>query len=198
MERLFSPCTGLHGDLLIQYEADGPVNEDLRDYIVEPVNELNLDVSTEELLSPEMVFTYTDLYAMVVDGNTVAWLNPHAAFVGKSGRAESYYNRFGSTNEDWCGKLEFDADGQEIDVVGASPEHVSEICDIVLRLLAASDVHSVALQRWGYSNTDTDLISAPSLAYLMEQCQNLKALSFTDLDLMKITAVCLRPIPGQT
>jgi hypothetical protein len=48
--------------------------------------------------------------------------------------------------------------------------------------MAASDVHSVALERWGYSD-DGALISALSLAYLMEQCQNLKALSLAELDL---------------
>jgi hypothetical protein len=52
-----------------------------------------------------------------------------------------------------------------------------EICDVVLRLLAASVVSS---------GTSMDvaggvLINAASLAYLMEHCQSLKALTLADL-----------------
>jgi hypothetical protein len=48
-----------------------------------------------------------------------------------------------------------------------SPVHVLEICDVVLRLLAASVVHSVFLGKWSYLNRA--LINAASLAYLMNE-----------------------------
>jgi hypothetical protein len=57
-----------------------------------------------------------------------------------------------------------------------------EICDVVLRLLAASVVHSVHLNDHGYRR-GAALINAPTLAYLMEQCQSLRALSLHDLDM---------------
>jgi hypothetical protein len=49
MERLFSPCTGLH-DILERYGLLGRP---------ERLQEVNLDVSTEELVSTERAFTYT-------------------------------------------------------------------------------------------------------------------------------------------
>jgi hypothetical protein len=45
----------------------------------ELLQEVNLDVSTEELLSAERAFTYADLYAMLGKRDTIAWLTPHAA-----------------------------------------------------------------------------------------------------------------------
>jgi hypothetical protein len=62
--------------------------------------------------------------------------------------------------------------------LAGSPEHL-EICDVVLRLLAASDVHSVRLDKCGCY--DDALLNAPTLAYLLEQCQSLKALTLVDL-----------------
>jgi hypothetical protein len=50
----------------------------------------------------------------------------------------------------------------------------------VLRLLAASVVHSVILEK-GFSRFV--LVNAPTLAYMMEQCQSLKCLSLKDLDM---------------
>jgi hypothetical protein len=76
MERLFSPCTRFN-DLL---ESQGRL-EELRRHYPEPLQELNRDVSTEELLSAERAFTYADLYAMLGNRNTIAWLTPHAAVV---------------------------------------------------------------------------------------------------------------------
>jgi hypothetical protein len=46
MEGLFSPCTRLY-DLLVENYEDGV------DQPVQPIQELNLDVSTEEILSAE-------------------------------------------------------------------------------------------------------------------------------------------------
>jgi hypothetical protein len=62
-----------------------------------------------------------------------------------------------------------------------SPEHLSEICDVVLRLLAASVVHSVRLDTRDFLHGL--LINAPTLAHLMEQCQSLKVLTLEDLEI---------------
>jgi hypothetical protein len=53
------------------------------------------------------------------------------------------------------------------------------ICNALLRLLAASIVHSVTLNRSSYA--DSVLITAASLTSLMQQCQSLKALTLEDL-----------------
>jgi hypothetical protein len=55
-----------------------------------------------------------------------------------------------------------------------------EICDVVLRFLAMSVVHSVQSNHW---SIHAALINAPNLAYLMEQCQSLKLLSLEKIDL---------------
>ena len=47
------------------------------------MRELNLNVSTEELLTAERGFTYADLYAMLGYEETVLWFTPDAA-VGAS------------------------------------------------------------------------------------------------------------------
>jgi hypothetical protein len=63
---------------------------------------------------------------------------------------------------------------------GLSPEHLLEISDIVLRLLAASVIHSVNIDDdWIWS--DGELINAPALAYLMAQSPSLNLLSLLDL-----------------
>jgi hypothetical protein len=62
-----------------------------------------------------------------------------------------------------------------------SPEHLLEICDVVLRLLAASVVQSLILNKW--NRRDAAFINAPTLAYLMEQCQSLKSLVFENLEM---------------
>jgi hypothetical protein len=54
-----------------------------------------------------------------------------------------------------------------------------EICDIILRLLAVSVVHSLLIEEW--SCRDGTLITAPALACLMEHCQSLKSLTLKDL-----------------
>jgi hypothetical protein len=75
MEGLFSPCNRLH-DIL---ERKGrPLHFNGTPLFL---RELNLDVSTEELLSAERAFTYADVYAMLGNEYTVAWLPPHASFV---------------------------------------------------------------------------------------------------------------------
>jgi hypothetical protein len=164
MERLFSPCTRYH-DLV---ESQG------RRVPPEGLRELNLDVSTDEFLNAERGFTYADLYAMLGNGNKIAWLTPHAVVV----RASYMYFR-GQIFYQVC-TLEFKADGNEIVALACSPEHLLEICNVVLRLLAASVVHSVILEKL---STYGALINAPALEYLMEQCQSLKVLKLDRLAL---------------
>jgi hypothetical protein len=80
MEHLFSPCTRLRDALESQGDNDPP----------EGLQELNLDVSTEDLLSAERAFTFADLYAMLGNEDTVAWLTPHAAIMRADGIADGW------------------------------------------------------------------------------------------------------------
>jgi hypothetical protein len=173
MENLFLPCTRLHD--LIDNQDD--FDEDLRDNL-HSIEERNLNVSIEEFLSAERAFTYADLYGMVGNKDTVAtvaWLTPHAAVAGGGGRAVNFWNQL---DEDMCCFC-FSADDKEIFAMARSTEHLLEICDIVLRVLAVSVVHSVKLFNNG--STHDRSINAPSLAYLMEQCHSLKVLSLKGL-----------------
>jgi hypothetical protein len=163
MERLFSPCTRLR-DMLESKGRRGPNELSLQ--------EIKLDVSAEDLLSAERAFTYVDLYAMLEKGITLAWLTPHTAVARDDGRVMSAWERSGM-DEEWS--IRFNADGNDIDAMATSPEHLMTICDVVLRVLAASVVHSVTLDNWNYR--DGALINSASLAYLMEQCQSLKVLT---------------------
>jgi hypothetical protein len=168
MESLFSPCTRLH-DLL---ESQGRLVEFKgRPELLE---ELQLDVSIEALLSAKSAFTYDDLYAMLSNEDTVVWLTPHAAVMPADGRGD-----FSWKLRDGLCRFCFSADGKEIYVLARSPEHLLEICDIVLRLLAASMVRSLILLK--RSARDSPLIHAPTLAYLMKRCRSLKALTLRDL-----------------
>jgi hypothetical protein len=164
MESLFSPCTRLHDHLESQGRLEEFINPEL-------LQEINLDVSTDELLSAERAFSYADLYAMLGIQNTVAWLTPHAAVV--SGIVGSYYHGY-----KFCS---ITADSKNIIAFARSPEHLLEICDIVVRLLAASVVHSVSL--FNLNVSDTISINTTSLAYLMEQCHSLKSLTLVNLDM---------------
>jgi hypothetical protein len=170
MDRLFSPCTRLY-DLL---ESQGRL-ERFRDHHKD-LQELNLDASTEGLLSAERAYTYADLYAMLGNENALVWLTPHAAVMPKGGKGiHAWMLLDGSCRS--C----FKADGKEIWVFARSPEHLSEICDMLLRILAASVVHSVLLEFWHYRHGL--IINAPTLAHLMEQCQSLKALSLDSIEM---------------
>jgi hypothetical protein len=163
MERLFSPCTRYRNQLESRGRFPPP----------DGLQELNLDVPTEELLSAETAFTYADLYAMLGNESTVAWLTPGAGVTREGGSL--VHSIWGS-----C-RIGFNADGTEIVALATSSEHLMEICDVVLRLLAASVVHSVFLgKRSSFHGT---LINAPTLEYLMEQCQSLRTLSLSDLDM---------------
>jgi hypothetical protein len=137
MERLFSPCTRLRDVLesLVYFELF------IRNSI-EPLQELNLNVSTEELFSAERAFTYADLYDMLGNENTLAWLTPHAA-VARGGTEMLYC--WEQLNTSCRFRIGTD-DGKEIYALARSPEHLLDICDGVLRLLAAASVvHSVIL-----------------------------------------------------
>jgi hypothetical protein len=134
------------------------------EYDWETVKELHLDTSTQELLSAERAFTYADLYAMIEDGNTVAWLTPHTAIVRVHGEGSYAWSQMDESCY-FC----FSVDGKDIKACARSREHsLEEICDVVFRLLAASVVHSVILSR-GICRFDA-LINTTSLEYLMEHC----------------------------
>jgi hypothetical protein len=198
MERLFSPCTRFY-DILESRGRRGKYSGLIRREVFSGLyisyhhfQEHNLDVSTEELLSAERAFTYVDLYAMLGNRNTVAamlgnrdtvtWLTPHAAVFRKSDRMFRSWLELGES----C-RFSFIADGKDIMAVALSPEHLLEICDVVLRLLATSGVHSLILHSWInrliFRDGDGVLINAPTLAYLMEQCPSLKFLSLENLEM---------------
>jgi hypothetical protein len=163
MQRLFSPCTRYRDQL--ESRSSLELAEILRRQ-PELLQELNLHVSTEDFLSAERAFTYADLYAMLRNQNTVLWLTAHTAVV----RADVmdifscfYY-------------FTFNIDGQDISALARSPEALSEIVDVVRRLLLANarDVYKLELRCDVYPGEV--FFDAPSFAYLVEQCQNLKAL----------------------
>jgi hypothetical protein len=161
MDRLFSPCTRLHAmlesqDRLERFRGDPAL-----------LQELSMDVSTEELLNAERAFTYADLYAMLGNENAVAWLTPNAAVMPAMAIGIHPWMQM-----DVSCRSRFKADGKELFLLARSFEHLSEICDILLRLLAASVVHSVLLHE--RDSCRGLMINAPTLAHLMEQCQSLR------------------------
>ncbi len=163
MERLFSPCTRYRD--LRESSCFVPPLERLR--------ELDLNVSTDELLSAERGFTYADLYTMLENGDTITWLTPHAAIVSAHGSGLFYWRY--SISECY---FRFTVDGKTVIAWTRSAEALSEIADVVLRLVAASVVCSVIL-----CPCDGALINAASLAYLMGQCQRMKVLSLQGLEM---------------
>jgi hypothetical protein len=119
--------------------------------------ELNLDVSTEELLSAEKAFTYTDLYAMFANNNAVVWLTPHSFVVHANWTGVYPWEDLNGSRH-----VYFNVDGKEIVALASSPEHLLEISEVVTRLLAASTVYSVTLGTRGGA-----FINAATLAYLL-------------------------------
>jgi hypothetical protein len=80
------------------------------------------------------------------------------------------------------GCFRFIVDGKILVAWARSSEALSEIVDAVLRLVAARVVYSVILgKQW--MPVDGALITAASLAYLMEQCQSLKAVKLQNLEM---------------
>jgi hypothetical protein len=170
MERLFSPCTRLHG--LLQSQGRLP---ELR-YFEDLFRELNLDVSTEELLGAERAFTYADLYAMLKNGNTLAWLNPHAAVTGEDGSGFfcTYYL------QDYY-RFRLNVDGKDMVALASSSAVLSETFDVVRRLLLAdvSEVYELTFTNVGQSYEV--FFNAFSFANLVEQCDNLKTLTLEQI-----------------
>jgi hypothetical protein len=138
-----------------------------------------MDVSTQEFLSAERAFTYADLYAKLGNRETIAWLTPHAAVGRVSDRVVYHWGHLDESSCSFC----FTADGKEMFALARSPEHLLDICDVVLRLLAASVVHSILLNKFSDEDNEDTLINAPTLAYLMEQCQSLNVLSLYSLEM---------------
>jgi hypothetical protein len=173
MKRLFSPCTRFR-DTVERRERSrlGPR---------EILQELNLDVSIEELLRAERAFTYADLYAVLRSRKKIAWLTPHALVVTASNMSVVKCVLYSWRQVEQSCHFSFKADGKDIRAMARSPEHLLEICDAVLRLLAASAIHSVYL--YNRSSPDGAWINAPTLAHLMEQCQSLKTLTLQNLEM---------------
>jgi hypothetical protein len=113
--------------------------------LLEGLQERSLDVSTKEFLSAERAFTYEDLYPMVRNESTVAWMTPHTA-IARVGRAVEYYWK--QLGDSCC--FYFSVDGKSIVAFARTPEHLLKICDVVLRLLAGTVVHSVILKKMGF------------------------------------------------
>jgi hypothetical protein len=166
MEHLFSSCTR-YRDRLRSQGNHGP-HEWLR--------ELNLDVSTEALLNAERAFTYADLYAMLGKDDMIVWMTPHTAVVRATGTAVCHH--FYLQNDY---RFTFNVDGKDMYALARSSEHLLEICDVIVRLLSASVVHSVLLQHIKRSSLGRS-ITATSLALLMEHCQSLKVLQGLEVD----------------
>jgi hypothetical protein len=144
-----------------------------------PLQEFNLDVSTAELLSVESAFTYADLYTMLGKGKMVVWLTPHAAVMPVDGRWIDPWMLL-----DRSCHIRFDVDGKKIDALARSTRHLFEICDVLILLLAASVVRSVIIDKW--NPLQGLLINAPTLEYMMKQCQSLKVLKLHSLVLDEI------------
>jgi hypothetical protein len=162
---LFSPSTRLHDTL----DSQGRLRH--RHQLLQ---ELNLDVSTEELLSAERGFTFADLYEMLESEDSIVWLTPHATVARRGGTAEHAWSQL----DESCGFC-CSVDDEDLIAFAFSPEHLLELSDVVLRLLAVSVVHEVDIYN-NWSNTDI-LINPPTLAYLMEQCRSLKVLLLMNL-----------------
>jgi hypothetical protein len=129
MEHLFSPCTRLY-DI---FESQGDL-EGLRYLYPNIVRELNLDVSTQELLNAERAFTYVDVYAMLGNGETVVWLTPHASVV-RTNNGGGLLRPGYLDDEDFMFRV--NVDGKDIHALSQSSEAYSEILDVVRRLLLA-------------------------------------------------------------
>jgi hypothetical protein len=100
------------------------------------------DLAASCTRSAERAFTYVDLYALLENEDTVARLTPHVVVAREEGGKMVY---------SWIQLREscrfyFIADGKEI-VASAcsSPEHLLEISNVVLLLLAVSAIRSVTL-----------------------------------------------------
>jgi hypothetical protein len=184
MERLFSSCTR-YRDILDSHEEIKGHPDGLR--------ERNLDVSTEEFLSVERALTYADLYAMLGNRNTLAWLTPNAAVMRRGWMASVFSFTEFVVGDNY--RFSCNIDDNHITAVASCTEELLEICDVLFRLLAASVVHSVTLCNWTCPGDIS--IKPASLAYLIEHCQSLKALTLEEIVLdenrCRALGACSRP-----
>jgi hypothetical protein len=118
---------------------------------------------------------------MLSNENVAAWLTPHAAIAREEGSMARSWRQLDSSHRR---TFMVEGDGKSLFVFARSREHLSEICDILLRLLAASGVYSVLLDNFdsGHYNRGS-LVNAPTLVYLMEECHSLKVLSLKSLEM---------------
>lgn len=100
------------------------------------------------------------------------WLTPHAAVVCESDRAFLVSSFL--LGDYRFHIFSFNVDGKDIFAVAPNAAALSEIVDVVHRLLVANarDVNPLTLKNLG--NGDGVFFNAPTLAYLVEHCQNLK------------------------
>jgi hypothetical protein len=182
MEHLLSPCTRYRDMAESQFRRFrfGGNPERLR--------ELNLNVSTEELLSIKRAFTYADLYAMLGNDETVVWLTPHAVVMRCMRPVVMRCMRPNGLAQLCVPTLYFayrfsiNADGKEIFIATSSSAARSEILAIVGRLLAVNTSEVYELDLINCSRRDQVFNIAPTcFEYLMRQCQRLKVLSLTDI-----------------
>jgi hypothetical protein len=166
MEPLFSPRAPYYRDLSEEDQGG-----------LESVQQLNLDVSTEELLSAERAFTYTNLYAMLGNGDTVLWLSPHANVMRQYGGAIL------SCSTLLAYRFLFNVDGKEIFATASSSAAHSENLIVVGALLVAnaSDVYELEFRKLGRHHQV--FFNAPTFVFLLEQFRSLKVLSLTSLEM---------------
>jgi hypothetical protein len=180
MELLFSPCTRYFDRVVANYE--GVIDERLLEEY-DRLQELKLDVSTEEFLSAERAFTFADLYAMVGNGDTVLWLTPHASIVRSNWRDDLSCLRLEYLPDNYRFSVKVSGGGvKHIEVLARSSAALLEIVDVVCRLLVANTTEVYDLDLWNKGQSNEVFFSAPVFASLAEQCQNLKALTLRCLD----------------
>jgi hypothetical protein len=117
---------------------------------------------------------------MLGSEDTIAWLTPNTAVVREDHGIAMDHREL--LEELW--RFSFIADGKVILAFALSAEHLLEICDIVVRLMAVSVVQSVIMDNKmsSFEGTGT-FVNAPTLEYLMEQCQSLKVLLLVELEM---------------
>jgi hypothetical protein len=98
---------------------------------------------------------------MIEDGKTVARLTPHTAAVREDGKGAYAWEQVVESCY-FC----LSVDGKEINAFARSHEDSLEICDVVLRLLAASVAHSVILGKM--RSRDVAPFNATSLEYVSD------------------------------
>jgi hypothetical protein len=108
MEDLFSPCTRMR-DLFESHSRRIPKG----------LQELNLNVCTEEFLSTESGLTYADLYAMLESTATVSWLTPHAAVARADGSVEQSWRHL----DESC-QFYFNVDGNVLYCLAFGPPSI--------------------------------------------------------------------------